>query len=166
MKKIIGLTAILAVSIAATAEAQDRTYVSGGYNDFGDSDFFIKASRQLDRNWVVEAEAFDIGDVGLRAGGQYLLNNSPVFIRGGVSHYDFGVSDDTGAYAGVGTVLPLSTQASATFDASYDTALDGYASVGAAVRYNFDQNFAADIGFRGNFDDIDNEFRVGITYKF
>ena len=57
MKKLIGLTAILAVSIAATAEAQDRTYVSGGYNDFGDSDFFIKASRQLDRNWVIEAEA-------------------------------------------------------------------------------------------------------------
>ena len=166
MKKLFGLTAILALSIAATAEAQDRTYVSGGYNDFGDSDFFIKASRQFDRHWVAEAEVFDSGDVGLRAGGQYLINNSPVFIRGGVSHYDFGPTDDTGAYAGVGTTLPISTQAHAVFDASYDTALDGYASVGAAVRYNFDQNFAADVGFRGNFDDIDNEFRVGFTYKF
>lgn len=166
MKKIIALTAILAVSIAATAKAQDRTYVSGGYNDFGDSDFFIKASRQLDKNWVINAEAFDIGDVGLRAGGQYLIDQSPMFIKGGVSHYDFGRTDDTGAYIGVGTDIPLSPQINATVDATYDSSLDGYASVGAKVRYNFDKQFAADIGFRGNFDDVDNEFRVGVTYKF
>ncbi|RUO76939.1 hypothetical protein [Idiomarina seosinensis] len=166
MKTLIGLTAILAVSIAATASAEDRTYVSGGYNDFGDSDFYIKGSRQLDRNWVIEAEAFDSGDVGLRAGGQYLMANSPLFLKGGISHYDFGASDDTGAYAGVGTVVGLSTQTTAMLDAAYDSALDGYASVGAKVRYNFDQNFAADVGFRGNFSGVDNEFRVGITYKF
>lgn len=166
MKTIIGLTAILAMSIAATASAQDRTYVSGGYNDFGDSDFYIQASRQLDNNWVINAEAFDLGDYGVRAGGQYLLPNNPVFLKGGISHYDFGPTDDTGAYVGVGTSVGLSTQAQAMFDATYDSALDGYASVGAKVRYNFDKNFAADVGFRGNFNDIDNEFRVGVTYKF
>ena len=95
-----------------------------------------------------------------------MLSNSPLFLKGGMSHYDFGNTDDTGGYVGIGTEIGLSTQATAMFDATYDSALDGYASVGAKVRYNFDQRFAADIGFRGNFDDIDNEFRVGITYKF
>ncbi|WP_404401696.1 porin family protein [Idiomarina seosinensis] len=166
MKTLIGLTAVLALSIAATAQAEDRTYVSGGYNDFGDSNFYIKASSQFDRNWVFEAEAFDIGDVGIRAGAQYLIDNNPIFLKGGVSHYDFGLDDDSGVYLGVGTVMPVTGQVSAMFDASYDTALDGYASVGAKVRYNFDRNFAADVGFRGNFNDIDNEFRIGLTYKF
>ncbi|KXS36395.1 MULTISPECIES: hypothetical protein [Idiomarina] len=166
MKRIIALTGILAASVALTAHAEDRNYVSGGYNDFGDSDFYIKASRQIDSHWVIEGEAFDIGDFGTRLGGQYLLSNSPLFLKGGMSHYDFGNTDDTGGYVGIGTEIGLSTQATAMFDATYDSALDGYASVGAKVRYNFDQRFAADIGFRGNFDDIDNEFRVGITYKF
>jgi len=113
MKRIIALTGILAASVALTAHAEDRNYVSGGYNDFGDSDFYIKASRQIDSHWVIEGEAFDIGDFGTRLGGQYLLSNSPLFLKGGMSHYDFGNTDDTGGYVGIGTEIGLSTQATA-----------------------------------------------------
>lgn len=174
MKKLILTTAILASSsflFSGASQADQMNYISGGFADFYDSDFYVEGSTTIAPNWVGEVQLKDTGDYSLRAGVKYFMDMGAsqqfnTFLKGGVSHYDFGYDDDTSAYAGVGAMTKLSQQATAIVDAGYDWGLDGFASVGARLRYAFTDRFSADAGFRGNFNSIDNEVHLGVTYHF
>ncbi|MDA6067189.1 hypothetical protein [Idiomarina abyssalis] len=174
MKKLILSTALLASSsfvFSAATQADNLNYISGGFSDFYDSDFYVEGSTTIAPNWVGEVQLTDMGDYSLRAGAKYFLDMGAdqqfnTFLKGGVSHYDFEYDDDTSAYAGIGAMTKLSQQTTAIVDASYDWGLDGFASVGARLRYAFTEQFSADAGFRGNFNSIDNEVHLGVTYNF
>ena len=174
MKKLILTTALLAsgsLMFSAASKADDLNYVSGGFSDFYDSDFYVEGSKTIAPNWVGEIQLQDMGDYSLRAGAKYFIDMGAgkqfnTFLKAGVSHYDFGNYDDTSAYAGIGTMTKLSQQTTAIVDAGYDWGLDGFASVGARLRYAFTDRFSADAGFRGNFNSIDNEVHLGVTYSF
>jgi len=162
MKKLILSTALLASSsfvFSAATQADNLNYISGGFSDFYDSDFYVEGSTTIAPNWVGEVQLTDMGDYSLRAGAKYFLDM-------GAGHYDFEYGDDTSAYAGIGAMTKLSQQTTAIVDAGYDWGLDGFASVGARLRYAFTEQFSADAGFRGNFNSIDNEVHLGVTYNF
>lgn len=174
MKKLLLSTALIAsgsLMFSAVSQADELNYISGGFSDFYDSDFYVEGSKTIAPNWVGEVQLKDMGDYSLRAGAKYFLDLGAsdqfnTFLKGGVSHYDFGNSDDTSAYAGIGAMTKLSQQTTAIVDAGYDWGLDGFASVGARLRYAFNDRFSADAGFRGNFNSIDNEVHLGVTYHF
>ncbi|KTG28660.1 hypothetical protein AWR38_27910 [Idiomarina sp. WRN-38] len=174
MKKFVLSTALIAsgsLFFSAASNADSVNYISGGFNDFYNSDFYVEGSTSIADNWVGEVQFTDMGDYSLRAGAKYFLDMGAdrqfdTFLKGGVSHYDFGNYDDTSAYAGIGAMTKLSQQTTAIVDAGYDWGLDGFASVGARLRYAFTDRFSADAGFRGNFNSIDNEVHLGVTYSF
>ena len=174
MKKLLLTTALLAsgsLMFSAASQADDLNYISGGFSDFYDSDFYVEGSTSIAPNWVGEVQLKDTGDYSLRAGAKYFLDMGAgqqfnTFLKGGVSHYDFANSSDTSPYAGIGAMTKLSQQTTAIVDAGYDWGLDGFASVGARLRYAFTEQFSADAGFRGNFNSVDNEVHLGVTYHF
>ena len=65
MKKLILSTALLASSsfvFSAATQADNLNYISGGFSDFYDSDFYVEGSTTIAPNWVGEVQLTDMGD--------------------------------------------------------------------------------------------------------
>ena len=173
MKKFVLSTALMAsgsLFFSAASNADSVDYISGGFNDFYNSDFYVEGSKTIAPNWVGEVQFTDMGDYSLRAGVKYFLDMGAdrqfdTFLKGGVSHYDFGNYDDTSAYAGIGAMTKLSQQTTAIVDAGYDWGLDGFV-YWCALTLCLHRSLSADAGFRGNLNSIDNEVHLGVTYSF
>ncbi|MCC5856166.1 MAG: hypothetical protein JJU10_10900 [Idiomarina sp.] len=162
MKKTILAAAVAALSLSTVAQAD--SYIAGGLYDFSNSNIFLEGRVGLENGVGVFGQYVDVLDSRVRLGVEYDLNQD-VFAILGVSRYAFRGGDDTGILAGVGyrmnaEGIPLH------FTATYDSALDGYLSVGGFAQYTIAENLAIDFGYVINTNSVTNEFRLGLRYSF
>lgn len=162
MKKTLITTTLLS-ALAASASAHADSYVGLAIHDFYDSNLSLSAGTTLNDKISVHGQYIDALDYVLRATGEYELQDS-FFALAGISRYK-GTGSSTGAIIGAGyrfnvEGIPINIKA------SYDSALDGFFSVQAGVRYDFNNKLAVEAGYRVNTNSIENEFSFGVRLAF
>ncbi len=163
MRKLV-LAAAVTSAFAVTGTANAGSYLGLSLYDFYNSDLSLTAGTTLNDKLSIHGQYLDALDFVVRATAEYTLQDN-FFALAGVSHYDSGFSSATGAIAGVGyhsnvMGIPFNVKA------SYDSAVDGFFSVQASVRYDFNNKFSVEAGYRVNTNEVKNEFGFGVRLAF
>ncbi|WP_111640619.1 hypothetical protein [Marinimicrobium alkaliphilum] len=168
MKKTLIATAI-AGAMAFSAHASADAYIAGGIYDFGDSNVYLAGGGSLTPELSLHGKFIDAGDSVLRVTGEYLMRDIDSSLSAvlGISHYDWGMFDDTGAIVGASyhlqnddMVIPV------IFRGTYDTAWDGFFGLEVGTRYFFEENLAVEGSYKINTNGMDNEIGVGLRFTF